>query len=54
MLHLCGKREVVMLLKKMGFGEGGSKVGHPCGEIGLRWNRLLKMEFGEEGSCSIF
>ena len=39
------------------YGEEGTveyEVLHPCGEIELRWNRLLKMGFGEGGSCSIF
>ena len=43
---LVARGRLLCYKKKMGFGEGGSKVGHPCGEIGLRWDRLSKMGIG--------
>ena len=40
--HPCEEYNGEGYLLKIDFGEGRSKVGQPCGEIGLRWNRLSK------------
>ena len=50
--HPCEEYNGEGYLLKIDFGEGRSKVGQPCGEIGLRWNRLSKKwVLGMTGLC---